>query len=443
MTADKLSAFRRSMQLCAQAHPYYRDLFQELGLTAASFQTPEELAALPLTDKAAWGARPEAFRLQLDRVDDVPLEEQTLWEVIYTTGSSARPTPFYDTVHDHYARMAQMKRMTELAGVRAEDVVANLFPLTSLPHQGFLSALYGPLGAGARVVSPLTGRGYREFVRGRATGEAVRFLERHRPTVLWGIATFVRRLIIQAQEHGADFSAVRLVFAMGEACPPGFRDDLRRRLRTLGAGDLVVQNGYGFTEMQGATYECREGAGFHVPLPDLFHFEILHSETLAPVPEGEPGLVVISHMNRRGTVLLRYQVGDVSALQTDPCPHCGRAGPRFVRPPVRVGGLVRIKGTLVNPQTLDAALSELQQVEEFACSVTKADPADPYSTDVLHIRIACAPEERDTLAARVRERVSSAIEITPQVECVDRDRLVGDDASYKFKRFVDHRVGVG
>jgi len=416
-------------------HPYYRDLFRKLHLAPADFQSPEDLTKLPVTDKATWVAQPDAFRLDLAE-ENVSVEERTLWEIVYTTGTSGRPTPFYDTAHDHYARMAHLKRMAELAGVRSADTVANLFPLTSIPHQGFLTVLYASLGVGARMLAPLTGRGYPEFITGRTTDEAIALVEQHKPTVLWGVATFVRRLLIRAQELGADLSTVRLVFAMGEPCPQVFRDDLRRRLAALGASTVAVQNGYGFTEMQGPTYECREESGYHVPLPELFHFEILHPETLTPVPAGEEGLVVVSHMNRRGTVLLRCQVGDRSAMRDDPCSHCGRSVPRFVRPPTRVGRLVRIKGTLVDPALVEDAVARIAAIEEYQCVVAKADPADPHSMDALTIRVACDPSARDAIAAALPADVRRAVEVTPRVEFLDRHELLGDDAQYKFKRFV-------
>ena len=438
-----MQGFQRTMALCFQAHPYYRKLFARLGLTPSSFKTPDDLARLPITDKATWLARPDDFRLRLDGVEGVSIEERTLWELVYTTGTTTRPTPFYDTSHDHYSRLAQMKRMVEMSGIRPDDVVANLFPLTTIPHQGYLSAYYGTLGAGAKMVAALSGRGYPEFLAGRETDEIIRFLEKHRPTILWGIATFARRLLMRAQELGADLSPVRMIFAMGECCSQGFRSDLKERMKSLGAGAVAVWNGYGFTEMQGPTFECREGGGCHLAMPELYHFEILDPETLKPVPMGKPGLVIVSHLNRRGTVLLRYRVGDISALRDDPCPDCGRTGLRFVMPPTRIGGIVKIKGTLVNPQHLDEILTRLPGVEEYQCVVSRSNPDDPFSMDQLVLRIAAPSESRKKLAEMIPETIRRVIEITPRIEFVSRDRIVGDDAQYKFKRFVDARAGAG
>lgn len=436
---NKAEAFRRTIGLCFRAHPYYREIFGRLRLTPDDLRSPEDLWKLPVTPKEIHMSRPEDFRLRLKGVPGISVEEMTLWEVIYTTGITGRPTPFYDTVHDHYARVAQMRQMAEHAGVGPGDTVANLFPLTILPHQGFLSALYGSLAVGAKMIATFTGKGYPEFISGNSTEKAIRLIERHRATVLWGIASYVRRLVMRAQELGADFSSVRLCFAMGEPCPQGMRGDLRARLATLGAEDVVIQNGYGFTEMQGPTVECRELGGFHVPMADLFHFEIVDPTTQQALTPGTEGLVVISHMHRRGTVLMRYAVGDVCAMDEAPCPHCGESGPRFLRTPYRVKGLAKIKGTMVNPIVLNDVLAQISGIKGYRVVVSKENQQDPYSMDVLRIHVVCAHEVQGRLMSEITRRIAEAIEVTPTVEFVSADALFGDAEEYKFRWFIDER----
>ena len=79
------------------------------------------------------------------------MEERTIADIIYTAGSSGEPTPFYDTVHDRYARIDLMARATRIAGIGPADTVMNLFPLSAVPHQGFLSATWGPMAAGSQA----------------------------------------------------------------------------------------------------------------------------------------------------------------------------------------------------------------------------------------------------------------------------------------------------
>ena len=435
--------FQRMLDLCFAAHPHYRRLWGEQGLRRDEVRSLADLPKLPLTRKETYVADPEAFRLRVEALPALPPEERTLWEVVYTTGSTDQPAPFYGTTHDHYSRIFQLRRMAEIAGIRRDDVVVNLFPLTAVPHQGFLSALYGTLWVGARLVAPFTGRPLGSFPLHRDTDHAVDLAAAHRATILWGISSYVRRVVQRAEALGADLSSVRLCLVMGEGCPPGMREDIRRRLRWLGAGEVVINNGYGFTEMQGPAPECCEGSGYHLPTPTEFAVEILDPESLAPQPDGCPGLVVLSHLNRRGTVLLRYLVGDCSALTWAPCPHCGFAGPRFTMAPYRTGGLVKVKGTLVNLAALHEALWGLPGLEEHQVALTKADRADPFSADVLVVRAAVAEAPRAAVGSEIARRARATCAVTVEVEFVPADYFAEPLQEYKFRRIVDERPAGG
>lgn len=432
--------FARLLDLVYAAHPYYRELFAARGLRRDAFGSLADIGLIPPIDKAVFAAQPEAFTLDPAALADRALEERTVWQVIYTTGTTSRPTPFVDTAHDHYSRVWQMRLATEIAGITERDRVLNLMPLTSIPHQGFLSATYGPLAVGAPLIAGLGGRPYAEFPVQRELDDIVRLAERHQPTVLWGIASFTRRFIVRAGELGADLGSVRTVLAMGEACPAGMRQDMRARLEDLGARHARILNGYGFTEMQGPTMECDEGAGFHVPNPAEYHFEVLDPKELRPLPDGATGVVTVSHLNRRGTVLLRYRTGDVSALTSEPCGRCGRAGPRFTLAPYRLSGLVKIKGVLVNPAVLHEALAGVPGLGAYQIVVSK-ERDDPYGLDELTVRALCAPQELSAVSADIVRRIRAASELTPRVELVPSELGAQWARGYKHDSFVDTRSG--
>jgi len=431
--------FAHQMDMVFQAHPYYKDLFKKMGLTRGDVQNFDDLLKLPLTYKEDYIAQPEAFRLQIEKIPGSTQEEQTLWDIIFTAGSTASPTPFYDTSYDHYARISQLKRTADIAGITSDDTVMNLFPLTSVPHQAFLSVLYGTQSVGAKLLSGFGGSFDAGFDLIRRSSEALEIIQKHRVTVLWGIGFFLRRLIMSAQDMACDFSSVRLVMPMGEGCPAGMRDDIRSRMEQLGAKDVKVLSGYGFTEMHGPSMECKELKGFHVPKPARYFFEFLDPTTLERVPEGEPGLVVMTHLDRRGTCLLRYVVGDICSMSNEMCPNCGRWEPRFLMIPYRTGGIIKIKGTLVTVSALYDILSKIRGIEEYEIIATQSDPFDPFSEDALLFRIACEEEMKSELASKVPEDVKRIAEVTPQIEFVPVDYYASTLKDYKFKRFRDER----
>ena len=431
--------FERQMDMVFEAHPYYMELFKKKKLNRGDIKGLDDLYKLPLTYKQDWIARPDDFRLDMHRIAWATREDRTLWEVIFTAGSTADPTPFYDTAYDHYARISQLKRTAEIAGITGDDTVINLFPLSSVPHQGYLSALYGSQALGAKLVSAYGGSFDGGFGLIRRSAEAIRMIEKHQATVLWGIGFFLRRLIMAAQDSGCDFSAVRLVMPMGEGCPAGMRQDIRQRMADLGAKDIKVLNGYGFTEKHGPSMECAELKGFHLPKPARYFFEILNPATLEPAAVHEKGLVVMTQLDRRGTCLLRYVVGDICRLSYEACPECGCWEPRFDMIPYRTGGIVKVKGTLINVSALYEVLSGIGGIEEYEIIVMKTDPSDQFSEDVLLVRIACEEIQQAGLSEKVPEAVRRSQEVTPKLEFVPADHYAGILKDYKFKRFRDER----
>lgn len=428
------------MDLVFSAHPYYSSRFSALGIGRADLRSPADLPLLPVTAKKEYMALPERFRLRLDDRTDLPVPERTLAGVVYTTGSTAgRPTPFYDTSFDNASRIAQMKTVAASLGLGPSDVVANLFPLTPVPHQGFLSALYAGLASGAKVFATHTGQPVTEFPIYNDTAYACELLRQNRPTVLWGISGYVRRVVSVAIANGVDLSAVRLLFLAGEPASGAVQRDLRDLLHEQGASGVRVENGYGFTEMQGPGVHCVPGGHLHLPGRESYSIEVLDRDDLRPVPEGEEGLLAISHLNRRGTVLLRYLVGDLCAVREDACEHCGEEGPRLVSPPHRTGELLKIKGTLVNTTTLVSTLDEIPGL--LHSQVRVRPPAGNGSfSDELVIYVVTDPGRAHEVSGRVRNTIRSMFEITPDVEPAPAD--VHDELTrrYKFRRLVDERA---
>ncbi len=432
---------RRQVRRLAQYSPHYRELFQALALDPSEVRSVEDLQRIPLLYKRQYMKDPQRFRLAIPADAPVPVQERILWNVHYTTGTtSGQPSPFFSTTHDYFGNLMQLARMCEIGGITAEDTVANLFPLTSVPHIGFLKTIDYCLASGARVVCALTGSSYPEFPVHRPLDHAVEMVERQRATVLSGITSFVRRVIMRAEDQGRDFSSVKRCLVLGEACSRGMRADMKQRLARLGARDPVVLSGLGFTEMQGTTLECAEGSGMHLVAPDLFYFEICDESTGEPVPDGERGLLVVTHLNRTGTAFLRYVVGDLTAIDRSVCPRCGRTDGRIVVQPVRTMELVKLKGTLVNPDVLREELSAIQGLEEYQVVFTKEDPEDPLSLDKVVIKIAAVPgRDRDGLVQEVTKRTRDAIEMTPEVRLVDKMEIFDPSAALKCQRIVDER----
>lgn len=436
---------RVQLELCDKYSPYYSELFKEANIDVSKIKTVDDLEKLPLTTKEDYMKDPEAFRLRLP--GDRPFFELLTWNVTMTTGTtSGFPTVFWNTTHDEYATFQFLIRSSKISWGTPDDVIFDCFPFGPVPHIGYLRAITAPLAIGASVCAGHTGMAYPEFPVLRRMDEAIRIAENQRATVIMGIASYIRRMVMRAEELSVDFSSVRAVHALGEPCPKGMRDDMRKRLEGLGAENVFIHNGWGFTECQGSFSECTELGGVHNPDPTLYFIEVVDPETGERKEDGEEGVAAITHLNRRGTVLLRYVLGDIIKLTHEQCPYCGRNTERIM--PVsgsvyatRTKELVKFKGTLINPGALKDAIENVGGIAEYQIIFTKSDPNDPYSTDKLVLKVApTGTVSREELEKRIADAVVKAAEMSATIEWVSSPSEIYDPmVSLKATRVVDLR----
>lgn len=429
---------RHMVALCFDHHPYYAKAMRQEGLRPEHLQSCDDLVRLPPVSKKEFLADPDAFRLDPAAL---PGHEGTLWKIVYTTGTTTgRPAPIYVTSHDNFAYQYMFKDRQDLIGMRDTDRIANLFPMAGFPMGAYSRAADEAGAVGASIFFGNTGRTDMAFPVNRSLDEAVAAIERHRATILWGVAGYVRRVLIRASELQSDFGSVRMVMTTGEAASPAMREDFRNRMRGLGCADTVIVNRYGSTEQGGTMIECCEGSGFHSGAPDQLFHEIVDDKTGRRLNDGESGMLAVTHLNRRGTVFLRYKVGDVGSVDHSPCPHCGRTSVRLSSTPVRTGDIIKIRGALVNLGNLKEHLDRMSDLDEYQIVVSREIEDDPFSMDRLLIRIAPGIGAVQDMGPRIAETVRSLTNLRPDVEILPRDAIYDPTSPAKPKRIIDIRL---
>ncbi len=427
--------FAATMDRVFAGHAFYREIFAEAGLTRADFRSLDDLRRLPPTRKTDYIARHQDFVLS---VTEGPLEERVVWETLYTTGSTGAATPFVSTSHDFYNILTTYRRMLTLRGIGQGDVLANLYPITQYPQGAYIRVMNAASALHIPVIAMLPGRPAPSFKTGSGREQVATALATQGVTAAWGVPSYVRLVLRTAAELGLRLPTLKHLLVSGEELPEAGRANLVEAAAAVGA-DAVVRASYGATELQGGFVECTPGSGYHNPAPEEYWTEILHPETHEPLRDGEEGLVAITHLNRRGTVLLRYLIGDIAVRSQAPCPHCGATVDRIVTQPRRADSFVKIKGMLVNPALLDRAMAADAQVLDHQFRLCRSDPADPFSMDELELAVslpAGTPASHDdTLAAAVKQ----AVGITPRIVRVSHADLVDPGRAWKARRFIDLR----
>lgn len=440
LARERATRLARMLEVCAAAHPFYRQRFAALGLQAGDIRGLDDLARLPLTAKSDYMAQPESFRLAPAALPGRPLQETTLWNIAYTTGTtSGRPSPFFNTTYDQLNLMLQARGAAEAEGFRPDDVLANLVPLPPMPTGGFLVVARTAEATGIPVVQALTGARNPDQPVHRTIDEAIDLMVATQPTVYWGIPSFLRRFFRRVVERGLTLNRARMIITSGEPVSAAMQEELIGQLRWFGCRDPQLRLRYSFTEMQGGLVQCCNGAALQNVSPDLYLLEVVDPATGTAKPDGESGALVLTHLDRRGTVLLRYLVGDTVSLMLETCPLCGRLGERVVARPSRSDALLKVKGLLINPALVADVLTTDPAIREFQLAVRKQDPVDSDSPDVLEVRIEAQTDDHARLAGTLPDLVQRLVLIRPLVVFAAPGALYDPLRTLKARRVVDER----
>jgi phenylacetate-coenzyme A ligase PaaK-like adenylate-forming protein len=409
---------------------------RELGITPDEIQTTADLAKLPVTTKDDFLADPQSFVLDSA---GLPRDEQTIWDVIYTTGTtSGVPAPVYTTTADYLRFLRTATEQSALIDLRRGDRLISLFPLTRYPTGASVRTSAEAAACGASVIAAMPGR---QSADGssipRSLDDVIALAAEHDATAIVGIAGFVRHFLMRANELGTRLPSLRVCRLSGESSSSAFRSDVAERMSAVGASDRVIVNRYGSTEQGTALVECHPEGGFHDVAPDQVFLEVV-DDADESLPDGDAGRLVFSHLVRRGTVFLRYAMGDVGILDHAPCPECGRGGARLVGNPTRKSDIVKIKGTLVNLRAVQDALDAVPFIDDYQLIIDKADD-DPLGPDEMTVFVATRAVQDDITAARVVHSVRERSNITPQVRFVNRDAIFDPQTMVKSRRIVDAR----
>ena len=450
---------------------HYRELFSKEGLDPGMLRSSDDLRRIPFTSKLDFlpgssGSDPvrdfvlmpnrallarrasTVFRALTRGPAAAAAQLEHEYRPIFltsTTGRSAEPVPFLYTGHDLDNLAIAGRRVMEVCAAEKDMRMLNLFPFA--PHLAFWLTHYAGTSFGVFVVG--TGGG-----KVMGTEGNTRLIRKIKPDVLIGMPTFLYHVLCELVQEHFELPNLRKIVLGGEKAPTGMRRKLRELAAALGAKQVDVLRVYGFTEAKLAWPECpyhedSGSAGYHVH-PDLALLEIVDPQTGEPLGENEPGEIVFTSLDARGSVVLRYRTGDCidGGLSFEPCPYCGRRVPRLVgeisrRSDVRDLQIDKLKGTLVDFNHLEHVLDNAEHIGTWQIEIRKRHD-DPCEVDELILHATKSDDTpEDRLRAALNSRFSAEteihlnrIEFHPVEELRERQ---GVGTQIKEQRVVDHR----
>ena len=371
--------------------PYYQRMFTSYGINIEKIRHIEDLVKIPFTEKKD---------LQLFNDEFLCCPKAKIIDYITTSGTLGDPVTFGCTEKDLQRLAFNEKKSFECAGVKPGDIVQLMTTLDKRFMAG-LAYFLGLRELGAGVIR--VGNGIPEL-----QWDTIRRIQ---PDTIMCVPSFILKLIQYAEDHNIDYknSSIRRIIGIGE----GLRDQnfdlnlLGRKIKEK--WDVQLFATYSSTEM-GATFsECEFGKGGHVH-PELIIVEIIGEDGL-PVPDGQPGEIVVTTLGVEGMPLLRFRTGDIAAKIVEQC-QCGRNSYRLTPLVGRKNNMIKLKGTTLYPPAINDVLDNTDYVENYVIEVKQSEAG----TDDVVVKIGLKYQPEFDVVKELKDSFRSRIRVAPQIE---------------------------
>ncbi|MBQ8197675.1 MAG: phenylacetate--CoA ligase [Clostridia bacterium] len=381
---------------------FYRKKMQNLGLLPSDIKGIEDISKLPFTTKD-------------DLRDNYPfglfaVPQSQIVRVHASSGTTGKATVVGYTRKDLDIWSECVARCLAMADVSKNDVIQVAYGYGLFT--GGLGAHYGAEKIGAMVVPMSTGN----------TKKLTTMMLDFKATAIACTPSYLLHISeVLAEEGKLGELKLKTAICGAEPWTEKMHQDIERRLN-IHAHDI-----YGLSEIMGpgVACDCIYNKGLHV-CEDHFYPEILNSDTLTAVPDGEVGELVFTTLTKEGLPLIRYRTKDLTSIDRTPC-ECGRTSARISRFKGRVDDMLIIRGVNVFPSQVEAALAEVPEVSpHYVIVVDRVN-----NLDTLEIQVEVNPEYftdeirgLEKLNKKITHVISQALGLNPKVKIVEPQTLV-------------------
>lgn len=420
---DKITAFQgdalpKQLEYVAENSVFYAQQFKETGFKPGDLKSLDDIRKLPLTKKQDY-VRGLAQDPPFGTFRAVSMEDAA--RVHYSSGTTSKPAPVLWS-HDDISRWSDLyARYLYAQGLRKSDVFHCMFG-----YSWFVGGLGATLAAQHLGALVIPGGSV-------DTERQIDTILEYRPRCVIGTPSFMAHIAEAAIARGVDLreSSVDMVCVGGEpgASIPGTRERIEAQ---WGA---KMFDCYGALECQPIGWDTALQLGPTLA-EDFIHVEILDPDTDEPVPDGTPGVLVLTHLDKRACPLVRWWTGDVVVRDSTVAPD-GRTHARLVGGVQgRADDMLIVRGVNLFPSAVeDVVRAHPGTTNEYVLVVTgdMKDPETGFLKRVL-LRVERANTSDDGLADSLGAALRSKLNVRFDIEVLDPGTL--PRTVHKAKRLV-------
>ena len=319
--------------------PFYRRLFDSVGVRPENIKNSEDLYKIPTITKS---------QIKNNKKDMIARNINLQSCVEYkTSGSTGNTLSGYLTKDDALYIRGSYERVRNENGFRMfRDTLLIMGGPHTIPNPKN-KKWYGYFGIrkieGLNVLEPFNVQ--------------IQILKKVKPDALWGYPSAIKLLAKAIQEEKVSGISPRLIFTNAEVLDSETRDFINSVFNNK------IVDIYGAWEVCCMAWECSAHAGYHINM-DTALIEFI-DESGQRVKAGQKGKVVVTNLHSFAMPIIRYEIGDYAVPTYEECP-CGRGGYLIKGIEGRYDDFIKLRGNkFISPPVFWQIMKCIPGVAEF------------------------------------------------------------------------------
>jgi phenylacetate-CoA ligase len=392
--------------------PMYRTKFSEAGVHPTDLKHLEDINKFPFTTKQ-------------DLRDNYPfgtfaVPMKDVVRVHASSGTTGKPTVVGYTKGDIETWANVVARSIRAAGGRAGDRVHVAYGYGLFT--GGLGAHYGAEKLGCTVI-PMSGG---------QTEKQVQLITDFEPDIIMVTPSYCLNLADEFDRQGIDprHTSLRIGIFGAEPWTNAMRSEIEERMG-LQAVDI-----YGLSEVigPGVAQECLETKDGPTIWEDCFYPEIVDTQSLSSLPDGEEGELVFTSLVKEAMPIIRYRTRDLTRL----LPGTARTMRRMDKITGRSDDMMIIRGVNVFPSQIEEQILKIDKLSpHYLIEISRSKNLDNLSVNVEVRSDDIGSSERENIAKELQHHIKSFIGVSTQINVGDENSIKRSEG--KAQRVVDTR----
>lgn len=397
--------------------PFYKNKFNQIGLTPEDIKTLEDVKLLPFTTK-------EDLRENYPYgMFATPMNK--IVRIHASSGTSGTQTIVGYTKKDIDNWANLIATVLQRYGVTSDDIVQVAYGYGLFT--GGLGLHYGIERLGASVVPMSGGNTEKQILTMKNFGVTVLACT---PSYALHIYDTMVKMRIHPEE---------LKLRMGIFGAEPWSDEIRENIESkfkIKAYDI-----YGLSEVMGpgVAGECIMQSGLHINEED-FLAEIINPTTLESTMHGEKGELILTTLTKEGIPLIRYRTRDISALSYEEC-ECGCTYVKMNRIYGRNDDMMIIRGVNVYPIQIEKILLSFKELSpNYMLTIETKNNLDQLTIKVEMNNCIdfYGKDDLNALQKSINSKLHNMLQVSCNINLVNPDTITKSEG--KAKRIFDKRI---